>query len=119
MAQIVEYTLVLLCSVMIAAFSIGAYSMYIGAVYGARYGPAVSTIAASAAGSLAQGASSTTANLDGLTIGCHGGMLTVSSPSASRSLDVGRMCDFRVSGLSGTHTLTFVSSPGEFSVEVK
>jgi hypothetical protein len=118
MAQVLEYALVFVCSLMVAGFSAGAYTTYLSAVYRTQSEVQVTTIADAAAAALRDGSGTVTADISGVTMACHGDTLYVVSGSATKTVPAAGGCDFSLLGFSGVHRLTFVSGPGPLSVGV-
>jgi len=118
LAEILEYALVFLTSVLVVTFSFGVYSSYAGALAEAQYRAGFSSLTTVAMASIEHGDSSITLSLKNVTLSCHDGYFSFAAPSFSASTTLPAACDFAYVEVSGTHTFAFSSSGGSVDLEV-
>ena|SRR5579863_875970 len=118
MAEVVEYSLVVLASALFVAGSVATYGSYDSFVSGLQLRSASSTIGRLAAEAIATGTSSASVDMPASTIQCGGGVLSVSSGGESEVQTLGAGCNFNVTVQGGVHTLLFSFSSSRLTMAV-
>lgn len=117
MAEVLEYSFVILASVLVVGFSVVTYQSFAGTVSSAEFHASFDSVVESAASAVETGTSSVTLLLDNATLYCsHGNLLFTSGPM-SASYYLPAACSFASGPMSGRTTLSF-SYDGSLRVRV-
>ena len=107
MAEILEYCLVFLVSMLFVAGSVATYGSFSGFASGLQFRVASSSISRIAAEALANGTAAATVTVPPSTLACRGAVLTFASGTLSSSVNIPGGCDFSFSLSGGEHSLGF------------
>ena len=118
MAEVIEYTLVVMVSVLFVAGSVYVYDSFSSFESQAQLRAASATVAALAYQAARNGSSSATVSLPGSTISCAGDTLRLSTASSTDAMASPLACDFEVTVTGGTHTIQFYSIQSQLTIRV-
>lgn len=118
MAEILEYSLVVLVSTMFVAGSVlsfGAFGSFETGVSAKNEYSALSVLAQEAAGG---GSSRAVLSLPRSVVSCQGGVMTVESGTYSQKGGIGSPCNFAVSVEAGSHVVVFAEGRAGLNLSV-
>jgi hypothetical protein len=118
MVEVVEYTLVVMVSVLFVAGSAAVYSSFNSLESQLQLRAMSATVSQLVAQAARNGSSLATLSFPDSTISCSGGALRLSTGSASGTLPSPLTCSFEVSVTAGTHVLQFFSSGSQLTMKV-
>lgn len=118
LVEVLEYTLVILVSVMVIGFSFSTYSAYTASITSAGERATYSSVVGLAYAAIEQGSSAANITLNRSSVTCVGGRLAFASPAYSASSTLPATCDFEYVQLSGPHQLSFVFAGGVLTLGV-
>lgn len=107
MAEVLEYSFVILASTLVVLFSVGTYQSLSGTVAEAGFHASFSSVIQAAASAVETGNSSVTLVLSDSAISCSHGSIALSSGSLRSSYAMPVACSFRDGPLSGQTDLEF------------
>jgi hypothetical protein len=107
MAELVEYSLIVMVSVLFVAGSVMTYNSFSALESQLKFGGAYAAVTGLASQAVENGSSSGSLSLPMSTIKCEDGLLTVSSGQMSREQDLPVACDFNLHVSPGPHLLRF------------
>ena len=119
LAEILEYTLVVLVSSLMAGFSFEAFGGFASASSNAADQAAYVTVVTLARTAVEQGTATGTVSVPGATIGCSGGAVGLSAAGFTRSSPLGVSCGFADQVVGGTVQLTFRYAFGSLTLEAR
>ncbi|HYC26851.1 MAG TPA: hypothetical protein VEB67_02370 [Nitrososphaerales archaeon] len=118
MAQIVEYTLVVLVSTLFAGASLGAYVIYSKFESGVQLQAGSAELGGLAREAAGQGHSSGSLYLPQSTLACSGSTLVLYEGGSSATQAAGAPCSFSLGVSAGVHTFEFHDTAGSLSASV-
>ncbi len=118
MAELFEYSLAIIASVLLSGASVEVYSSYTDTVRGLQFKSTFNSVLGLATQSLDNGSSRATIDFQASTLSCSGGVLSLTSASESASASVNDSCSFSYQIVPGPHTLAFTGEPSGLTVRV-
>jgi len=118
MAEVIEYTLVVMVSVLFVAGSAYVYDSFSSFESQAQLRAVAATVSALVDQAVRNGSSTATLSLPSSTISCSGETLRLITPSSTDVVASPVACDFQVTVGAGTHTIQFFSSLSELTIRV-
>jgi uncharacterized protein (UPF0333 family) len=118
MAEVVEYTLVVLVSVLFVGGSAYVYTSFASIESQAQLRAASATVSALVDEAVRNGSSLATISLPSSTISCTAETLRLSTSSATDAIASPLACDFEVTVTGGAHTIQFFSSHSQLTIRV-
>jgi len=118
MAEVVEYTLVVMVSVLFVAGSAYVYESFSSFESQAQLSAASATVSSLVDQAARNGSSVATFSLPSSTISCAGQTLRLSTATSTDVMASPLACDFDVTVSGGTHTVQFFSSEAELTIRV-
>jgi uncharacterized protein (UPF0333 family) len=118
MSEVVEYSLVVMVSLLFVAGSVVTYNSFSSFASGIQVRLTSSAVERLASEAIANGTSSATVAVPQSDIRCAGGVLTVSADGVSQGQALGAACNFSVSLTGGAHRLVFRYSSSQLSMGV-
>jgi hypothetical protein len=97
---------------LIVAFSVVVANSYLGSSSALEDRIAFQSITSAAIGAIQHGNSSVSVALDGSSVSCYVGNLSVKSPGYSGAVSLPTSCEFNFDNLSGVRQFVFSSSEG-------
>ncbi len=118
MAELFEYSLAIIASVLLSGASVQVYSSYTNTVTGLQFKSTFDSVLSLATQSLGNGSSRATIDFQASTLSCSGGVLSLTSASDHVSASVNNSCNFSYQIQPGLHTLVFAGNPSGLSLRV-
>jgi hypothetical protein len=118
MAEIVEYTLVVMVSVLFVSGSIATYDSFSAFESSLQFRADSAALARLASQAALNGSSEATLTLPSSTLGCQGGELKFTSGTFSAVQGVPLACDFTASLTAGAHPVRFYGNGSELELAV-
>lgn len=118
MAELVEYSLVVMASTMFVAGSVLVYGNYSSFQAGLSMRAELQAVSALATRAAQNGSAAATLSVSASTLSCQGGVLTVSVGRSSQSVTIAATCGFAVSISGGVHRLAFTCSASGLALAV-
>jgi hypothetical protein len=107
MAELVEYSLIVMVSLLFVAGSVVTYSSFSALESQLQFSGASAEVTGLASQAVENGTSSASLSLPMSTIRCDDGLLTISSGQMTREQDLPVVCNFSLPVSSGPHLLRF------------
>lgn len=118
MAELVEYSLVVLVSALFVAGSAATYGSFLSFEAKVQFGASSSAVEGLAAQAVAEGRSDALLSLPASRISCSVGTLQFTAGDLSASEPVSLPCDFTVNVPPGVHMVAFDAGPSALTVSV-
>lgn len=119
MVEVLEYTLVILASTVVVAFSFGVYANYVSTIDTSTNEAAYSAVVTLAHAAVEHGNATASLALQDATIGCESGNLSYTSPWYSSNSLLPVDCSFHSGELSGLRRLSFAYTDGRLALQVR
>lgn len=118
MAELVEYTLVVMASTLFVAGSVLVYGGFSSFESGVSLHATFAAVSSLASKAMEDGTAKGVVTLPGATIACHGGLLSVKVGSSSQNEALPLSCDFEETFSGGAATLVFTDESSRLSLAV-
>jgi len=119
LVEVLEYTLVVLVSSVMAGLSLGVYGGYLSAVAPSTGEVAFASVVALAHAAIEHGNATATLALDHAEIECESRSLGFTSATFSQNLPLPVDCSFPPQEITGSRRLTFEYSAGRLTLQVR